>query len=341
VVIDGRALVATVSIGVSLYPRDGESMVELLKHSDTAMYHAKDSGRNTFQVFNPQLDQTLKRRVAIEASLRAAIKLNQLDVHYQPIIDINTQRVCGLEALLRWRHPSQGWLSPDQFIGVAEETGLIVPIGHFVVHRAAHDLAAWRAQGAKLVPVSVNISAVQLERSDLRDTIQRAMTQFQIEPEMVQLELTEGSLFEKRTGEFREDAIAKLRELGVKIAIDDFGTGYSSLSYLKRWRVDWIKIDRGFVRDIVTDLSDHAIVSAIIAMARSLNIQVVAEGIEGWQQLEMLRSMGCQKAQGFLFARPAPAAETLRFLQTDTFDMLDSGTFRRWGQDSPLAETGS
>ena len=343
VVIDGRALVATVSIGVSLFPRDGATMGELLKHSDTAMYHAKDSGRNTFQVFSPQLDQTLKRRVAIEASLRAAIKLNQLDVHYQPIIDIQTQRVCGLEALLRWRHPSQGWLSPEQFIEVAEETGLIIPIGHFVLHRTAQDLARWRDKGASLVPVSVNISAVQLERTDLRESIQRVLTQFRVGPELLQLELTEGSLFEKRTGEFREDAIAKLRELGVKIAIDDFGTGYSSLSYLKRWRVDWIKIDRSFVRDIVTDLSDHAIVSAIIAMARSLNIQVVAEGIEGWQQLEMLRRMGCHKAQGFLFAKPAPASETLRFLQSETFDMLDSGSFKlSWGSDAgELAETGS
>ena len=338
VVIDGRALVATVSIGVSLFPRDGETMGELLKHSDTAMYHAKDSGRNTFQVFNPQLDQTLKRRVAIEASLRAAIKLNQLDVHYQPILDINTQRVCGLEALLRWRHPSQGWLSPEQFIEVAEETGLIIPIGHFVLHRAAQDLARWREQGAKVVPVSVNISAVQLERSDLRETIQRVMNQFQIGPELLQLELTEGSLFEKRTGEFREDALAKLRELGVKIAIDDFGTGYSSLSYLKRWRVDWIKIDRSFIRDIVTDLSDHAIVSAIIAMARSLNIQVVAEGIEGWQQLEMLRSMGCHKAQGFLFAKPSPATETLRFLQSETFDMLENTAYRKVVFDAELQE---
>jgi len=341
VVIDGRALVATVSIGVSLFPRDGKTMGELLKHSDTAMYHAKDSGRNTFQVFSPALDQTLKRRVAIEASLRAAIKLNQLDVHYQPILDIHSQRVCGLEALLRWKHPSQGWLSPDQFIGVAEETGLIIPIVHFVLHRAAQDLAKWREQGARIVPVSVNISAVQLERTDLRGTIQRVMTQFRIGPELLQLELTEGSLFEKRNGEFRKDAIAKLRELGVKISIDDFGTGYSSLSYLKRWRVDWIKIDRSFIRDIVTDPSDHAIVRAIIAMARSLKIQVVAEGIEGWQQLEMLRSMGCHKAQGFLFARPSPAAETLKFLQAGTIDLLDSGRFIEWNQEPELAENGS
>ena len=341
VTIDGRALVATVSIGVSLCPRDGATMGELLKHSDTAMYHAKDSGKNTFRVFSPQLDRAIKQRVAIEASLRAALKLNQLDVHYQPIIDIHTQKVCGLEALLRWRHPSQGWLSPEKFISVAEETGLIVPIGELVMRRAVQDLARWREQNASVVPVSVNISAVQLERSDLRQTIQSTLDEFRIAPGLLQLELTEGSLFEKRTGAFREDAIEGLRDLGVQIAIDDFGTGYSSLAYLKRWRVDCIKIDRGFVRDLVTDMSDHAIVSAIIAMARNLNIHVVAEGVEGWQQLEMLRNMGCHKAQGYLIARPVPAAEVLRFLRSETFDMLDSGIYRFWGIDDLLPETGS
>ena len=340
VIIDGRALVATVSIGVSLYPRDGETMVELLKHSDTAMYHAKDSGKNTFRVFSPQLDRAIKHRVAIESSLRAAMTLGQLDVHYQPIIDINTKRLSGFEALLRWRHPVQGWVSPEQFIPVAEETGLIVPIGEMVIQRAAQDMARWREQNATLVPVSVNVSAVQLERSDLRHTIQSALEQHGIAPRLLQLELTERSLFEKRTGVFREDALDGLRDLGVQIAIDDFGTGYSSLAYLKRWRVDCIKIDRGFVRDIVTDLSDHAIVSAIIAMARKMNIQVVAEGIEGWQQLEMLRSMGCHKAQGFLIARPVPAADVLRFLHRETVDMLESGTYRRWGIDEDLPATG-
>jgi len=341
VTIDGRALVATVSIGVSLCPRDGDTMGELLKHSDTAMYHAKDSGKNTFRVFSPQLDRAIKQRVAIEASLRAALKLNQLDVHYQPIIDIHTQKVCGLEALLRWRHPSQGWLSPEKFISVAEETGLIVPIGNLVLRRAVQDMARWREQNASVVPVSVNISAVQLERSDLRQTIQSTLDEFHVSPGLLQLELTEGSLFEKRTGAFREDAIEGLRDLGVQIAIDDFGTGYSSLAYLKRWRVDCIKIDRGFVRDLVTDLSDHAIVGAIIAMARNLNIHVVAEGVEGWQQLEMLRNMGCHKAQGYLIARPVPAAEVLRFLRSETFDMLDSGIYRFWGIEDLLPETGS
>jgi diguanylate cyclase (GGDEF)-like protein len=322
VVIDGRALVATVSIGVSVFPRDGASMGELLKHSDTAMYQAKDRGRNNFQVFSPLMDQRIKERVAIESNLRAALRLQQFDVHYQPILDITTRRVAGMEALLRWKHPSHGYISPVRFIDVAEETGLIIPIGHFVLHRVAQDLAKWRAQGLNLTPVAINISAVQLERTNLRELIQRALTQYNLGPEWLQLELTEGSLFEKRTGESRDDALEQLRELGVKIAIDDFGTGYSSLSYLKRWRVDTLKIDRGFIRDLATDQSDAAIVGAIVAMARNLNIKVVAEGIEGWQQLELLRSMGCHLAQGFLFAKPVPAAEAVRFLQTLQVDIL-------------------
>ena len=336
VMIDGRALVATVSIGVSLFPRDGATMGELLKHSDTAMYQAKDLGRNNFQVFSPQMDRALKERVAIESSLRIGLKLNQFDVHYQPIIDIHSRRVAGLEALLRWKHPTQGFISPERFIEVAEETGLIIPIGQFVLDRIGSDIARWREEGAHLVPVSMNVSAVQLERTKLRELIQQAMVKNRIGPQLIQLELTEGSLFENRTGEFREDALAALRDLGVKIAIDDFGTGYSSLSYLKRWRVDSLKIDRSFVRDIATDPSDHAIVSAIVAMARSLNIQVVAEGIETWQQLEILRSMGCSLAQGFLFAKPVPAPDALRYLRVEPLDLLESN----WEASNSLAETG-
>ena len=335
VMIDGRALVVTVSIGVSMFPRDGATMGELLKHADTAMYQAKDLGRNNFQVFSPQMDRTLKERVAIESSLRAGLKLQQFDVHYQPIIDIHSRRVAGLEALLRWKHPAQGYVSPEKFIEVAEETGLIIPIGQFVLDSVGRDINRWREQGAHLVPVSMNVSAVQLERTKLRELVQQAMEKFRIGPQLMALELTEGSLFESRSGDFREDALASLRDLGVKIAIDDFGTGYSSLSYLKRWRVDSLKIDRTFVRDIVTDPSDHAIVSAIVAMARSLNIQVVAEGIETWQQLEILRNMGCSLAQGFLFARPCSAADALRYLRVEPLDLLEND----W-QSQSLAETG-
>jgi diguanylate cyclase (GGDEF)-like protein/PAS domain S-box-containing protein len=317
VIVDNRPLVTSVSIGVSLYPRDGTDMGELLRHSDTAMYQAKDRGRNNFQLFNPVMDRKLKERVAVEASLRAALQQQHLDVHYQPIVDIRSNRVVALEALLRWRHPSGGFVTPGRFIQVAEETGLIVPMGDFVLDRVLKEVQQWRHSGKRLVPIAVNVSAVQLQRSDLPGTIERLTREYRLAPSMLQLELTESTVFESResrSGESCEDAIAKLRELGARIVIDDFGTGYSSLSYLKRWRVDSVKIDRSFVRDLVTDMSDLAIVGAIIAMARHFNIEVVAEGIEGWQQLEKLRQMGCDQAQGYLFAKPVPASQCGRFL---------------------------
>ncbi|MEP7247127.1 MAG: diguanylate cyclase, partial [Gammaproteobacteria bacterium] len=241
-VVDGRAVVTTVSIGVSLYPRDGADIGELLRHSDTAMYQAKDRGRNNFQLFSPVMDRKLKERIAIESSLRTAIEQKQLDVHYQPIIDIESHHVTGLEALLRWKHPLHGFVAPGRFIGVAEETGLIVPIGEFVLERVMEDTVRWRESGVSPVPVAVNISAVQLQRSDLPATIRRLTKLHGIKTSMLQVELTESAVFEHRegrTGESSEDAISQLRELGVRIAIDDFGTGYSSLSYLKRWRVDY------------------------------------------------------------------------------------------------------
>jgi diguanylate cyclase (GGDEF)-like protein/PAS domain S-box-containing protein len=321
--VDGRPLVTTVSIGVSMYPRDGTDMGELLRHSDTAMYQAKDRGRNNFQLFSPGMDRKLKQRMAIEASLRNALQHNQLDVHYQPIIDIHTNRVVALESLLRWKSPGQGFIAPDKFIGVAEETGLIVPIGEVVLRRAFADMIQWKQAGCTPVPVAVNISAVQLQRANLPATIQKLAKQYGVRPSMLQLELTESAVFERRgrTGESNEDAVSRLRELGVRIAIDDFGTGYSSLSYLKSWRVDYLKIDRSFVRDLVTDQSDLAIVSAIIAMARHLNIQVIAEGIEGWQQLEKLRQLGCGLAQGFLLAKPAPHEQCRRYLAGTSLDL--------------------
>ena len=324
VLIDGRPLVTTASIGVSLFPRDGSNMGELLRQSDTAMYQAKDRGRNNFQLFSPVMERKLKERIAIESSLRAALQAKQLDVHYQPIVDIESHRVVALETLLRWRHPAHGFVPPDRFVAVAEETGLIVPIGEFVLARAIEDAARWRAAGDAVVPISVNISAVQLQRSDLAATIARLTRTHSVSPGMLQLELTESALFQRREGrdgESSQDAIARLRELGTRIAIDDFGTGYSSLSYLKQWRVDYLKIDRSFVRDLVTDMSDLAIVEAIIAMAKHLNIEVVAEGIEGWQQLEKLRELGCPYAQGFLLARPVPFEQCRHYLNGRALDL--------------------
>jgi diguanylate cyclase (GGDEF)-like protein/PAS domain S-box-containing protein len=328
VIVDGRPLVTTASIGVSLYPRDGADMGELLRHSDTAMYQAKDRGRNNFQLFSPIMARRMKERMAIEMSLRTAITTGQLDVHYQPIVDISTRRVVALESLLRWKHPSHGFIPPERFVAVAEEAGLIVPIGEFVLSRAVQDIARWRDAGCVQVPVAVNISAVQLQRSNLPATITALTQSHNVSPKMLQLELTESAVFERRegrTGESNEDAVARLRELGVKIAIDDFGTGYSSLSYLKRWRVDYLKVDRSFVRDLVTDMSDLAIVGAIIAMARHLHIEVVAEGIEGWQQLEKLRQLGCHLAQGYLLAKPVPEEQCRRYLTGAPLDLTERG----------------
>jgi len=206
-------------------------------------------------------------------------------------------------------------------------TGLIVPIGEFVLQRLVEDAVHWRQAGGTLVPIAFNVSAVQLQRSNLAENIARLTRQYGLEPSLLQVELTESAVFERREARNREtgqDVVASLRELGVRIAIDDFGIGYSSLSYLKRWRVDALKIDRSFVRDLVTDLSDLAIVSAIIAMARHLNIEVVAEGIEGWQQLEKLRQLGCTYAQGYLFARPAPAQECGAYLLGQPLDLTQS-----------------
>jgi EAL domain-containing protein (putative c-di-GMP-specific phosphodiesterase class I) len=245
-------------------------------------------------------------------------------VHYQPIVDIESHRVVALEALMRWKHPSQGFVRPDRFVRIAEEAGLIVPIGDFVLQRAIEDMVHWRAKGSNLVPIALNVSAVQLQRSNLADSIARLTKEHGLEPTMLQVELTESAVFERREAKARDaaqDAVGKLRELGVHIAIDDFGTGYSSLSYLKRWRVDTLKIDRSFIRDLVTDMSDLAIVSAIVAMARHLHIEVVAEGIEGWPQLDKLRQLGCTYAQGYLFARPVAADDCQRFLSGEPLDL--------------------
>jgi diguanylate cyclase (GGDEF)-like protein/PAS domain S-box-containing protein len=316
IVIDRHSLQTSGSVGVSLFPRDGSNMVELLKHSDTAMYQAKDRGRNNVQIFSQVMNRKLKHRVAVEASLREALRLKQLDVHYQPFVNLKTRKIVGLEALMRWRHPVHGMVPADQFIPVAEDTGLIVPMGHFVLHRTLQNMSAWRKAGVPLVPMSLNIAPAQMQRGELQSTISTLLKTHGVRPEMLQLEMTERSMFDPRApaAENRQDSMARLRDLGVKIAIDDFGTGYSSLSYLKHWRVDSLKIDRSFVRDIVTDSSDLAIVSAIIAIAKHLHIQVVAEGIEGYQQAEILQRLGCTIGQGFLFARPMPAERIIELL---------------------------
>ncbi len=327
-VIAGKPLVTTVSIGLSMFPRDGDDVGALLRHSDTAMYQAKDCGRNNFQNFSPVMDRKLQERVNVEARLRAAVELEQFDVHYQPIIDIETRRVVALEALIRWKDPEEGFIPPARFLPVAEETGLIEPIGEFVWRHVAADMARWREQGLTLVPVAVNLSAGQLMRTDVRALIVEVTQAHGIDPSMLQIELTEGAMLQKvdhRSGRSSEAVINDVRSLGVRISIDDFGVGYSSLGYLKQLRVDSLKIDRSFIRDLVSDSNDYAIVAAIFAMAKHLRIRIIVEGVEGWPQLEMLRGLGCRFAQGFLLARPTAAENCAQFLGNEPLRLHDVG----------------
>ena len=322
--IGGQSLAVTASIGISQYPRDGVDMGALLRQSDTAMYDAKQCGRNNCQNFNPGMERRLKQRAFIEEQLREALLTGQLDVHYQPVVDLVSQRIVALESLVRWKHPVRGFIAPAHFIGIAEETGLIVPIGDFVLQRILDDAVRWREGGGALVPISMNVSATQLLRSNLPQLLSQTTRAHGFQPSLLQIELTESTLFERREGRNNtrgQDTLSSLREMGVHIAIDDFGTGFSSLAHLKRWRVDSLKIDRSFVRDLTNDPSDLAIVGAITAMARHLDLPVIAEGIEGWQQLSKLRELGCHFAQGHLFSKPVPASQVLPYLKDRPIDL--------------------
>ena len=317
--IDGHKLVTTASIGVSLYPRDGGDMGELLKHSDSAMYLAKETGRNKFQIFRSEMTEKINKRATLEAELRSAIKLNQFDVFYQPIIELQSHRVAGMEALVRWVHPKRGVITPADFIEVAEDSGLIVAMGNLVLRQVMHDLQTWKSLGLPSVPISINISPAQLSQGDLANVVSKLLTANGFGPDAIELELTERAMFvagNALRGDLKRDMIAELRDSGVRIAIDDFGTGYSSLSYLKQWRVDKLKIDRSFIRGLGTDMNDFAIVSAILAIARQMCIAVVAEGIDSFQQVQKLIPLGCQFGQGFLFAEPQPAEQCLQFLRS-------------------------
>jgi diguanylate cyclase (GGDEF)-like protein len=321
--IEGNTFSTTASVGVSLFPRDGADLEELLRHCDEAMNQAKERGRNTWQIFGPAMDKRLKRRINIEAQLREAMRTDQLDVYYQPIVDLRTRKVVAMESLLRWHHPAYGLIPTERFISVAEQTGLIVPIGEYVFERVLQDMVRLRADGCTAVPFAINVSAVQLQRSNLARFLASRLQQLALQPASLQVEITESSAFERRetrSGELEEDVVAQLRELGVHVAIDEFGTGHSSLSHLKRRRVDSLKIDRSFLRDMTHDSADLAIVAAIAAMARHLRIPVVAVGVESWQQLEKLRELGCSFAQGHLFSRPIPVDRCALYLSAEPVD---------------------
>jgi diguanylate cyclase (GGDEF)-like protein len=304
--ISGHQLHADGSIGIALYPRDGDTAETLMRNADTAMYHAKESGRANYQFFSAQLTERVSRRLSTETNLRRALERGEFIVHYQPLVNLATGHVDGGEALLRWPQEDQRIISPVEFIPIAEDTGLIVPLGEWVLLEACAQAQAWQAQHPGL-RVAVNLSARQFRQKNLIGMIEQVLGESRLAPSLLELELTEGMLMHNVEEAAR--ILLRLDEIGVRLAIDDFGTGYSSLSYLKRFPIHTLKIDRSFVRDISTDPDDAAIVTAIVAMARSLNLVVTAEGVETEEQAAFLRSLTCDYAQGFHFGQPMPSTE--------------------------------
>ncbi|MCE3001421.1 MAG: EAL domain-containing protein [Xanthomonadaceae bacterium] len=304
---DGRELHITASIGISLYPDDAASADKMLQHADVAMYSAKGMGRNTFQTYVAVPEESHQQRLALEAKLRQAERNNELRVYYQPQIAADSEDVVGMEALIRWEHPELGMISPGFFIPLAEETGLIVSIGEWVLRQACADTRRWQDRFGMPLRISVNLSALQLRQPNLAEVVRRAVTDTGLDPKTLELEVTE-SISVKSIPNLME-TLQSLRELGVSIAIDDFGTGQSSLDYIRRFPADRIKIDQVFVRNIGVDPDDEAIVRATIHMAHNLNLSVVAEGVEYEEHFAFLREHGCEELQGYLFCRPlAPAS---------------------------------
>jgi diguanylate cyclase (GGDEF)-like protein len=294
----------TASVGIAIYPADGKELETVVKNADTAMFHAKREGRNNYQFYTPSMNATAIQRLAMENALRKALELDQLKVFYQPVVDIQTREILGAEALLRWIHPEFGMVPPSEFIPLAEESGLIMEIGEWVLREACAQARAWHDCGHQLFSMAVNVSSRQFKDGAFLDTVRRALSDTGLSPQTLTLELTESLLLDIEAVTI---TLGRLRELGVKIAIDDFGTGFSSLGYLKHFPLDALKIDQLFIRSLATDSDDSAITDAIITLAHSLKLQVVAEGVETEQQLAHLRQAGCDTAQGFLFSEPTPA----------------------------------
>jgi diguanylate cyclase (GGDEF)-like protein len=311
--LDQQELFITVSIGIASFPSDNKGADELLKCAETAAYCARQQGRNTVLYYSPVMNAKAFERLTLETGLRRALERNELVVHYQPRIDIASGRPIGLEALVRWRHPELGLVSPMQFIPLAEETGLIVPIGEWILEHSCEQAKRWQQAGIAPVRMAVNLSSVQFRQPDLFETVVGALQRTGLDARWLELELTESLLMQNP-----ENAVLVLQRLanhGIHLSIDDFGTGYSSLSYLKRFPIHSLKIDQTFIRELTTNPDDAAIATSIILMGKSLKLRVVAEGVETRSQLSFLRVMQCHEAQGYLFSPPVPAAEAERLLR--------------------------
>jgi diguanylate cyclase (GGDEF)-like protein/PAS domain S-box-containing protein len=304
---EGTPLFLTASVGISIYPTDAEEMESLVKFAEIAMYRAKESGRNSFQFFRPEMNARNNELLLLENSLHQAVEQEQFVLFYQPKVDLKTGAVTGVEALVRWRHPELGMVSPGDFIPLAEETGLIVPIGRWVLETACSQARDWVEKGRPPVSMAVNISGRQFNQPRFVEMVEGILAETGLNPDLLELEITESVLMENI--EKTKRILADIKMLGIRLAIDDFGTGYSSLGYLKRFPIDTLKIDRSFIREVTTDANDRAITNAVIALADTMNLEVVAEGIETAEQLRFLQESGCRLGQGFLFSRPRPAEE--------------------------------
>jgi diguanylate cyclase (GGDEF)-like protein len=305
--LEGVDLHVSSSIGIAYYPSTGASATSLLAQADAAMYCAKQSGRNNYQCFAPGMETVALERVSLESDLHQALKMQQFELHYQPKVNTSTGDVHSAEALIRWRHPQRGLILPTQFIPLAEECGLIHNIGAWVLHEACRQCAAWRLAGQPSLRVAVNVAAAQFRRGDLLDVVRSALEESHLDPRFLEIELTESAVMTNP-----EDSAAMLEQLsrmGVLVSVDDFGTGYSSMSYLRRFPIDKLKIDRSFIKELTTCVDDASIVQAIVSLAHSLRLKVVAEGVETLEQLKFLQSIGCDQYQGYHFSPPLPSAE--------------------------------
>ena len=312
--IDNHDLHVTTSIGVSVYPDDGLDAETLIKNADTAMYQAKENGRQSYKFFKPAMNVRAVERQAIEESLRRALERQEFAVHYQPKVSLKTGEITGAEALLRWTHPVRGPISPAQFIPIAEDCGLIRPIGNWILREACRQARAWLDAGLPLASMAVNISAIQFRNESFLHGVFATLEETGLDPNFLELELTESVLM--KHAESTEVILKTLRAQGVQLAVDDFGTGYSSLSYLRRFAIDALKIDQSFVRQITTAPSETTIVTAVISMGRSLNLRVVAEGVETQEELAFLQAQQCDQAQGYYFSRPVAAPQFAELLET-------------------------
>ncbi|HEY2338370.1 MAG TPA: EAL domain-containing protein [Burkholderiales bacterium] len=309
----GNDLRVTASVGATIFPDHGSSAQTLISNADAAMYHVKKSGRNSFQLFRPDMSTFFPDRLAMENDLRKAIERRELELHYQPKIDVRSGATTGAEALVRWRHPQRGLVAPGDFIPLAEETGLIIPLGRWVLREACRQNRAWQDDGLAPMRTAVNISAAELRNEDLADGVAAVLRETGLAAEHLEIEITESVVMQNAPVALA--TLDKLSRMGIHLAVDDFGTGYSSLSYLKRFPLNTLKIDASFIRDLSSDHNDALIVQAIIALAHSLELQVVAEGVEHHAQLGFLQKFGSDQYQGFLYSKPLPAAEFVRLLR--------------------------